>query len=147
MRSMAQIDAYVIETVRVRLARPDLRNLLPSRDEPRMGVIAAEIEQHRGRIARAQADYDGEIIEGRDLTRIRDKAEAAITALEAERVRLASGTNASEVFAAKDPVTAFDAADLATKRSVIDALCEVRLHPHPRGRKPFDPATVTITPA
>lgn len=146
MRSRAQIDAYVIETVRSRLARPDLRNLLPSRDEPRMRAIAAEIEQHRGRITRAQADYDEEIIEGRDMKRIRDKAEAAISALEAERVKLTAGTSASPVLEAEDPVAAFDAADLATQRAVIDALCEVYLRPHPRGRRPFDPETVVVAP-
>lgn len=146
MRSRTQIDAYVIETVRARLARPDLRNLIPSRDEPRMRAIAAEIEQHRGRITRAQADYDEEIIEARDLKRVRAKAEATITLLEAERVTLAAGASTSPVLGAEDLMAAFDNADLATRRAVIDALCEVHLGPHPRGRRPFDPDTVRITP-
>jgi hypothetical protein len=48
------------------------------------------------------------------------------------------------VLGAQDPVAAFQAADLGAKRGVIEALCEVRLHGHPRGVKRFDPNTVAI---
>ncbi|MNW69074.1 hypothetical protein D3C74_479980 [compost metagenome] len=47
---------------------------------------------------------------------------------------------------AKDPVEAFDDADLMIKRRVIDFFMTITLHPHPRGKKTFDPATVQITP-
>jgi site-specific DNA recombinase len=43
-----------------------------------------------------------------------------------------------------DPVAAFDAADLAAQRSVIDAVCSVSLLHHPRGVGKFDPETVRI---
>lgn len=32
------------------------------------------------------------------------------------------------------------------KRRVIDFFATVRLYPHPRGKKKFDPETVQITP-
>ena len=146
MRLREHIDTYVVETIRARLARPDLKNIVPTPDHPRLRAISDEITMHRGRIARAQADYDDEIIEGRDLKRIRDKAEVSIAALDAERSRLSTGTGPHSVLDADDPVAAFDDADLATKRSVIRALCTVHIHPHPRGRKGFDSSTVTITP-
>lgn len=146
VRSREHIDTYVIETVRARLARPDLRTVIPAPDHPRLREIADEVTTYRGRIARAQADYDEEIIEGRDLKRIRGKAETSIAALEAERTRLTLGTGPESILDAPDPVQAFDDADLATRRSVIRALCTVYIHPHPRGRKGFDPSTVTITP-
>ncbi|SMX86140.1 recombinase family protein [Brevibacterium aurantiacum] len=146
MRKREHIDTYVVETVRARLARPDLRDVMPTSDHPRLRVVADEVTKHRGRIARAQADYDGEIIEGRDLKRIREKAEVSISALEAERARLSLGSGAIAILHAPNPVQAFDNADLATKRAVINALCTVHIHPHPRGRKGFNPATVTITP-
>lgn len=47
---------------------------------------------------------------------------------------------------AADPVAAFDEADLMIKRRVIDFFATVRLFPHPRGKKTFDPETVQITP-
>ena len=78
--------------------------------------------------------------------RRRDKAEAAITALDAERSRLSAGTGLNTVLDSTDPVAAFDGADLGTRRSVIRALCTVHVHAHPRGRKGFNPSTVTITP-
>lgn len=146
MRSREQVDAYVLETVRARLARPDLRMLLPSRDEPRARAIATEIDHHRGRVKRAQADYDAEYIDGAHLKRTRDREGAAVAALEAERIRLTAGSSASPILGAEDPVAAFNHADLATQRAVVDVLCTVRLHPHPRGRKAFDPDTVEITP-
>lgn len=146
MRLREHIDTYVVETIRARLARPDLSGVVATPDNPRLRGISDEITMHRGRIARAQSDYDAEIIEGRDLKRIRDKAEAAIAALDAERSRLSAGTGLSTVLDATDPVAAFDDADLGTRRSVIRALCTVHVHAHPRGRKGFNPSTVTITP-
>lgn len=146
MRLREHINTYVVETIRARLARPDLSGVVATPDNPRLRGISDEITMHRGRIARAQSDYDAEIIEGRDLKRIRDKAEAAIAALDAERSRLSAGTGLSTVLDATDPVAAFDDADLGTRRSVIRALCTVHVHAHPRGRKGFNPSTVTITP-
>ncbi len=144
MRSRELIDHYVSTAVRYRLGREDLADLLPSRDEPRMAQIREEIGTHRAKIARAQRDYDDEVIEGRDLKRVREKAQSAIAALESERTRLAADAVVGSVLGAHDPVAAFDAADLGIKRSVIDALCEVRLFHHPRGRKGFDEKTVQL---
>ncbi|MCK8476922.1 recombinase family protein [Microbacterium aurugineum] len=144
IRSRDQIDAYVTAAIRARLARSDLADLLPSRSDPRIQEIKAEIGAHRARIARAQRDYDAETIEGRDLKRVRDHEEAAIALLEAERVRLATSVSAGSVLAAQNPVAAFGAADLGAQRGVIEALCEVRLHGHPRGVKAFNPDTVAI---
>lgn len=145
MRSREQIEKYVLTTVRARLGQPDLADLLPGRDEPRLAELKEQIDRQRGKVLRAQRDYDDEVIEGRDLKRIRQKAEAEIATLEAERTKLTATDSASGVLNADDPVAAFDAGDLGVQRSVIDALCSVELHPHPRGKKTFNPDTVTIT--
>lgn len=144
MRSREQIDAFVVELVRRRLALPDLQNLLPTADEPRMREIKEEINEHRAKILRAQRDYDDETIQGLDLKRIRDRENAAIDTLEVERKSLSRGSSANNVVATKNPVATFDAADLATRRSTIDLLCEVRLYPHPRGVKAFNMDSVGI---
>jgi DNA invertase Pin-like site-specific DNA recombinase len=144
MRRREQIDLFVITAIEARLAREDLADLLPSQNESRVQEIKAIIGTHRARIARAQRDYDDEIIEGLDLKRVRGHEEAAIAVLEAERLRFTASGTASAVLGADDPVAAFDVADLGAKRGVIEALCEVRLHPHKRGVKEFKPGTVSI---
>lgn len=55
-----------------------------------------------------------------------------------------SGSALNPVLSAEDPREAFDRADLGLRRSVIDVLCEVRLQPHPRGVKQFDPESVKV---
>lgn len=145
-RSRPHIDDFVLRIIRERLSRPDLRDVIPSRDEPRLLAIQAEITERHGKVRRAQHDYDQEIIEGFDLKRIRKQENAVIADLEVERLRLSVGTDLKAVLGASKPVQAFDAADLAIKRRVIDFFVEVRLYHVPRGRKGFDPATVTVTP-
>ncbi|ALG30876.1 hypothetical protein AOZ07_11545 [Glutamicibacter halophytocola] len=146
MRSREQIDQFVLAVVRERLGRPDLVDTIPSLDEPRLQAIRAEIGIHEGRIKRAQNDYDNELIEGHDLKRTRDRELTKIAALEKERRNLTITTDLGGVLDAKSPVKAFDDADLMIKRRVIDFFMTVKLHPHPRGKKTFDPTTVEITP-
>ncbi len=144
LRSREQVDTYVLTAVRARLGRDDLADLLPDRDEPRLAEIRTLIEKQEARIRRAQRDYDDEIIEGRDLKRIRSKAEAAIAKLDAERLTLSVSDTAGGVLSDQNPVSAFEAGDLGIRRSVVDALCEVHLHHNPKGRRDFRPETVEI---
>lgn len=144
MRRRERIDLFVTTAIEARLARADLADLLPRQNAPRLQQIKATIGTHHAKIARAQRDYDDEVIEGFDLKRVRGHEEAAISALEAERLRLTARSTATAVLGAGDPVAAFDLADLGAKRGVIEALCQVRLHPHKRGVKDFKPETVSI---
>ncbi|MGP3636902.1 recombinase family protein [Streptomyces sp. 24-1644] len=145
-RSREYIDEYVVCITRTRLALPDLQDVIPSRDEPRLREIQAEITKHQGKIKRARHDYDDEIIEGHDLKRVRDREIAAIAGLEGERRSLALGSDLDSILDSRDPVKAFNDADLAIKRRVIDFFVEVRIYPHPQGKKGFNPDTVKITP-
>lgn len=145
-RTREHVDAWVLRIVRARLARPDLADTIPAHDEPRLQAIAAEIGSRQAKIKRAQHDYDEEIIEGYDYKRIKDRENTAIAALETERRSLTATTDLGGVLDAKDPVKAFDYADLMIKRRVINFFCTVRLYPHPRGKKGFDPETVKIVP-
>lgn len=145
MRSRDQVDDFVVAVIRERLRLPDLQDLLPSADEPRMRELKVEIEEHRARIHRAQRDYDSELIEGFDLKRIRVRENAAIDTLEVERLRLSLGMAHNSVLGASDPTSTFDTGDLALRRQAIDILCEVHLFPHPRGVKAFNPDSLAIT--
>ncbi|WP_113700633.1 recombinase family protein [Nonomuraea lactucae] len=146
MRSRAPIDDLLLSTIRALLARPDLADLLPVQDEHRAGELREAVKKQRDRIARARADYTAELIDGSLYKEIKDGADQEIQRLEAERLMLTAGDASAAVLRAESPVNAFDNADLAETRAVIDTLCTVRLYPAPRGRKSFDPETVEITP-
>lgn len=146
MRSRTQVDDWVLKLVRARLARSDLADTIPGRDEPRLESIQAEISERQADVKRAQHDYDEKLIEGFDLKRVRDRQNAAIAALESERRSLLASSELGGVLSAPDPVVAFDDADLMIRRRVIDLLCTVHLQAHPRGKKVFDPETVLVVP-
>ncbi|MEV4164247.1 recombinase family protein [Nonomuraea dietziae] len=146
MRSRSQIDALVLDAIRALLARPDLADLLPVADSERANELRQAVTKQRDRIARARADYAAELIDGSLYKEIKDDAEQAIQFLEAERLTLTVGDASASVLRAASPVDAFNHADLAEARAVIDTLCTVRLYPAPRGRKALDPETVKIAP-
>ncbi len=145
-RTRGHVDDWVLKLVRARLARPDLADSVPVADEPRLQAIQAQIGAHQAKIKRAEHDYEAGDIEGHLVRRIRERESTAIAALETERRSLTATTDLGGVLDAKDPVKAFEDADLMIKRRVIDFLCTVRLYPHPRGKKTFDPETVKVTP-
>jgi site-specific DNA recombinase len=145
MRSREHVDQFVLDVVRTRLGMADAHDLLPSQDEPRLRPIKNEVGQHRAEIIRSRRDYNNEIRDGRELKRIREHEEAAITVLEAKSMRQTAGSNASPVHGAENLVNAFDNLDLGAQRAVIEVLCDVRLYPHPQGVKRFDPKTVQIS--
>ena len=106
--------------------------------------IAAAISEQRAHILRAQRDYDEETIEGCDLKRIRDAAEARIAQLETERPLSGQAAGLAPVLGVDNPSEAFLNASLAVRRQVIDVLVTVTLLPQPRGKKGFNPDSVVI---
>ena len=117
---------------------------MPATDSPRLAGLQAEIAEHQGRIARAERDYDDGLLEAADLKRNRDRAKDAILRLESEIKDLPRGRVQVPILAVADPAQHFFDADLNTQRSTIEALAAVRLWPQPRGRKGFDPRSVSI---
>ncbi|MDF9750293.1 hypothetical protein [Arthrobacter sp. ES3-54] len=144
MRSREHVDQFVLDVVRARLGMADAHDLLPSQDEPRIRTIKNEVGQHRAEVERLQRDNDAEITDGRELKRIREHEEAAITVLGAESMRQTAGSNVGPVHGAENVVSAFDNLDFGAQRAVIDVLFEVRLYPQPHGVKAFNPETVQI---
>lgn len=145
MRSGAEIDAFVTGLIVERLRQPDaLRKEASTGPDLASSGIDAAISEQRARILRAQRDYDEEIIEGRDLKRIRDAAEARIAQLEAEQLMHGQAAGLAPVLGADDPSQTFLEASLEVQRQVIDVLATVTLLPQPRGRKAFNPDSVDI---
>ncbi|WP_406708905.1 recombinase family protein [Trueperella pyogenes] len=143
-RSRGAIDDYVRAIVVERLNRKDLNRRKKQVDPDAKDAFSRRIAEQRARIARAERDYDAEIIEGTDLARIRDAARAEITRLEAERLASGTGTVLGPILGVDDPAAAFLEAPMALQRPLIDTLMVVTLRRTKQGKKGFDPESVEI---
>lgn len=138
------IDELVRGVIAERLRQPDALRSVAATDSPRLTGLQAEIDEWRGRIARAEHDYDAGLLEAADLKRNRNRAKEAIARLEAEIRTLPRGTVNVPILGSDDPAQAFLDADLNVQRATIEALVRVTLHSQTRGRKKFNPASVEI---
>lgn len=143
-RTAEAIDTFVQAVIAERLRQPDVLETVPGSEGPRFTEIIGEIDIQHARIARAERDYDEELIEAADLKRIRDQSKQKIDTLETEKLTLAHGATTVPLLSTDDPATTFLEADLDTRRAVITALCTVTLHKARQGKKGFDPSSVTI---
>lgn len=144
LRSRAQVDTYVLAVVRARLGRADLADLLPTASDADVAAIDEELTELRAKLSRVQADYDAELIEARDLKRARDRYQPRIDKLDADRARVTGASVLLDTTGYTSPVEAFDDAELAVQRRVIDTICQVRLRRGVRGTKKFNPESVSI---
>lgn len=144
MRSMEQADKFVEDVISTRLARTDLADLLVGDDNEKVEEIKAERAKAEARIRKVEAEDAAENIEGRNLQRIRSHQREIIQQLTDQRNHLAVNDRAGGILGAKDPVRAYLAATMPERRTVIDVLRTVILHPAPRGRRTFDPDSVEI---
>lgn len=126
-----------------RLAQGDVAGLLVGSVDPAPHL--AELEKQRRRLRRAEEDYREELIDGRLYKSSRTDALAAIRAAETTLANITATAPAAGILAAPDPCEAFRSADLTARRSVIDTLMTVRLHPGHRYSRRFDPSTISIT--
>src|SRR5690625_6744220 len=69
LRLREHIDTYVVETIRARLARPDLRNVIATPDNPRLRAISDEIMMHR----RSEERRVGKEGRSRSWTEVRER--------------------------------------------------------------------------
>ncbi|WP_321779719.1 recombinase family protein [Schaalia cardiffensis] len=143
-RTRDAIDDFVRALVVARLQKKDLRRRKKQADPEVKDAFSEQIAQQRARIARAERDYDAEVIEGADLSRIRTAARAEITRLEAERLASGTGTVLAPILGTPDPAMAFLAAPIALQRTMIDTLMTVTLKRAKQGKKGFDPESVEI---
>lgn len=74
-RTGSYIDELVTEVIAGRLGQSDaLAKRQTSGEASETSGISAAVAEQRGRILRAQRDYDAEVIEGCDLKRVRGPA-------------------------------------------------------------------------
>lgn len=142
-RIAASIDELVLAVLRARLAQPDLADVLHRADSPQAQKATADVKRLRARLARIEADYDAELIDGRRYKVATEKTRAELTKAEIAQVRALAGSGVASTLSAPDPVAAFDAAPLGARRAVLDVFMTVRLDQAERGHK-FNPETVRI---
>lgn len=144
-RSGAPIDDYVVRVIRARLARPDLVALIVRRaDAGEVATLNATRKDLRDRIKGFEADYDNSLIDGRRYRAAVQKAEAQLADVQRRHNALIASEAPGSVLGAEDPVAAFDAAPLAIRQRVIDALAVFTLHPGVHGSRTFRPESVTV---
>lgn len=143
-RTRDAIDDFVRALIVARLEKKDLRRRKRQVDPEVKDAFSERIAEQRARIARAERDYDSEIIEGTDLARIRDAARAEIVRLEAERLTSGTGTVLAPILGTPDPAQAFLEAPIALQRTMIDTLMTVTLRRAKQGKRGFDPESVEI---
>ena len=134
-RLAASIDAFVVGTLRGRLAMPDLDGLIAEPSSPAASVLSNQAKDLRGRLAEIEADYDAGRINGLRFQVATEKAEAELAAAESAQLRLLASSGVAGILGAPNPVTAFDAAPLGAQREVLDFFFTVRLLPAGRGHK------------
>ena len=134
------MKAVVVE----RLKRKDLNRRKKQLDPQAQDAFSQRIAEQRARIARAEHDYDAEIIEGADLARIRKAARDEIQRLEAERLSSGTGVVLGHILGVENPAEGFLDASIAVQRTLIDTLMTVTLKKAAQGHKGFDPDSVTI---
>jgi len=143
-RAQQHIDNLVRKTIRERLARPDLAELITPAESDKTKSASEEVKRLAKRLERIEADYDAELIDGRRYKVSSQKVMAELAEARLTQARLSTRHAAASTLVAADPVAAFDSAPLMIRRNVVDALCVVKVAPTPRGRKTFDPESVAI---
>lgn len=144
-RSGTPVDDYVLRVIRGRLARPDLADLLVKpADEAALKELRDERNDLDHRLSVIESDYDEGLIDGRRYATAVEKARARIVEVQRRQAALVSRGSTATVHGAPDPVAALDAAPLAIRQRLIDALAVITLHKGVHGSRAFRPESVTI---
>jgi hypothetical protein len=147
-RKAADIDSLVVDATLVLLSEPHLLAMLAGED----AAVEQSSLRERERLLRTRLDdlaisyAEGEI----------DRAQlsAASARLRAE-LRTTSEALAANIrqpvlrdlASSPDVIAAWNSLDMDRRREVIECLASIVIHPAGRGRRSFDPSTVTVTPA
>lgn len=143
-RSRGPVDDYVTAVIAARLASPDLADLLAPTDEATAPLLE-DVTRCRERLARNDADYDADYIDGPRYKAARDKGEAELKAAQGRLAAAQSQSALTAIMTAADPAQAFRDAPLPVRRDVIDTLTVVKLAKGTRYSRTFDPTTVAVT--
>ncbi|WHU48673.1 recombinase family protein [Gordonia sp. L191] len=142
-RARGPVDQFVRDVITERLSRDDVAQLLA----PTADALAPLIDQMRvlrAKLDDAQEDYAAGYIDGALYRARTNRIKDDLSAVERKIAAHPSSSALGDVVAADDPAEAFLTAPLMAQRSVIDALCVIKLHKGTRGSRTFNPETVQI---
>jgi site-specific DNA recombinase len=141
-RSQRPVDEYVQAVIAVRLARPDVLDLLAGARPA--AQLADEVTHIRERLARNDDAYDAGHIDAATYRAGRDCGAEDLQAAQSALACTQITDKVAPVLSAHDPAEAFLQAPLAVRRSVIDLLAVVALSKGVHRSKIFDAGTVRI---
>jgi DNA invertase Pin-like site-specific DNA recombinase len=146
-RQAVPVEEFIEKLVVARLSRADAAGLVAVEET---GVDVAALREEAAAIRRNLEDMAGDCALGRisraQMLSATGKGNARLEEIGAELDHASRENVLAPLVAAENAAKAWDDLDLSRKRAVIKTLLSITLHSPGRGaRRPFDPATVTVT--
>lgn len=133
------IDQVVEAVIGKRLSDSKISEALASEDHAQVRTLRDEANSIRARIDGFADDLADGLLNARQVKIATDRAEARLHEVESQLARIGSATALGSILGAADPANAWRAIEDANARAtVINALCTVRIHRQPPGRRPSD---------
>lgn len=148
-RVMAPIEELVVAVLHRYLSDPAHAALWTRPAGPAVDVpaLVVEVEEARARVASLAKDYGAGLFTRSEYLDARESARQVMARCEAELAAATSSSPAGRLVASGVPVAqAWAEMDLAQRRALLADTLRVVVHPGQMGRRPFDPATVEISP-
>ncbi|KQZ10037.1 hypothetical protein ASD19_10820 [Microbacterium sp. Root53] len=139
-RRAEYIDDIVERVISRRLSDPAIASALTSDvDRAQVRALRDEANGLRSRIDGFANDLADGLLSARQVKVATDRATAKLREVEAKLAQIGSSSALGGLLGSADPGAAWLALeDPRAKGAVINALCEVRVHRQPRGRRPSD---------
>ncbi len=146
-RQAAPVEEFIEKIVIGRLSRPDAADLVAVPETgPDVVALREEAAAIRRNLEEMAADRALGLITRPQLLAATGRANLRLEEIGAELEHAARENVLAPLVAAENAAEVWEMLDLSRKRAVIKTLMTITLHSPGRGaRRPFDPATVTVT--
>jgi hypothetical protein len=146
-RKAAEVDEFIEKLAIGRLSRADAADLVTdNQGGPDVAGLREEAAAIRRNLEEMAADRAVGLISRPQLLAATGRANLRLGEIGAELEHAARENVLAPLVAAENAAELWEGLDLSRKRAVIKTLMSITLHSPGRGaRRPFDPATVTIT--
>jgi site-specific DNA recombinase len=147
-RVAEDLDEYISAVLCARLARSDMRDLMPPREPGKSdtGELALQANALRERMKEAKDLWEAGVLSAADLTTRHTRMSDELAKVQ-DQLRTVSGNNpVADLAGRKDAAEAWAKLDLGRRRAILQALATVWVLPltKPPGRAPFDPDRIRI---
>jgi site-specific DNA recombinase len=144
IRSIAPVDAFVVDIVTGWLARPDAAEIFAPKSVDTK-ALSAEVAKIRALIADAEREYDEGIIDGRRLKGRRAALVPKLDAVERQLVGASTSNRLAGLVGNPKARAVFDGLSLDRQRAVVDAVVKVTVLPTAgRTGGVFDPTLIRV---